>query len=35
MVIQKRMAKVVAWYDNEVGFSCRMIDVARMMAEKL
>lgn len=35
MVIQKRMAKVVAWYDNEVGFSCRMIDVARMMAQKL
>lgn len=31
MVIGKRLAKVVAWYDNEVGFSCRMIDVCRMM----
>lgn len=35
MVVQKRMAKVVAWYDNEMGFSARMVDVARMMAKKL
>jgi glyceraldehyde 3-phosphate dehydrogenase len=31
MVVQKRLAKVVAWYDNEMGFSCRMLDVAQMM----
>ncbi len=35
MLIQKRLAKVVAWYDNEVGFSCRMIDVCRLVGEKL
>lgn len=35
MVVQKRMAKVVAWYDNEMGFSARMVDVARLMAKKL
>jgi glyceraldehyde 3-phosphate dehydrogenase len=34
MVLQKRLAKVVAWYDNEVGFSCRMIDICKLMAEK-
>jgi len=25
------MAKVFAWYDNEWGFSCRMVDMMRMM----
>lgn len=33
MVIQKRLAKVVAWYDNEMGFSARMCDVAEMIAK--
>ncbi len=32
MVVQKRMAKVIAWYDNEVGFSARMIDLTRLLA---
>lgn len=35
MVIDKRMAKVVAWYDNEMGFSARMIDVTALIAAKL
>ena len=35
MVIEKRMVKVIAWYDNELGFSSRMIDVAEMIAAKL
>lgn len=35
MVIDKRMAKVVAWYDNEMGFSARMIDMCNLMAPKL
>ncbi len=35
MVIGKRLAKVIAWYDNEMGFSSRMIDVASMMAQDL
>jgi glyceraldehyde 3-phosphate dehydrogenase len=35
MVIQKRLAKVVAWYDNEMGFSARMCDVTEMVAKSL
>ncbi|MBS0349636.1 MAG: type I glyceraldehyde-3-phosphate dehydrogenase [Proteobacteria bacterium] len=30
-VIDKTLAKVIAWYDNEWGFSNRMLDVARLM----
>lgn len=33
-VIGKRMAKVFAWYDNEWGFSNRMIDVAKLIAKR-
>jgi glyceraldehyde 3-phosphate dehydrogenase len=35
MVVEKKLAKVIAWYDNEMGFSARMIDVAKLMANKL
>lgn len=35
MVINKRLAKVIAWYDNEMGFSARMIDVCEYLASKL
>jgi len=28
-------AKVVSWYDNEWGFSCRMVDLITYMAAKL
>ncbi|HEY6115361.1 MAG TPA: type I glyceraldehyde-3-phosphate dehydrogenase [Candidatus Dormibacteraeota bacterium] len=28
-------AKVVSWYDNEWGFSCRMVDLITYMAEQL
>ena len=35
MVVQKRLAKVISWYDNEVGFSSRMIDVAKMVSTSL
>lgn len=30
-VVGKRMVRVLAWYDNEWGFSCRMADVAGAM----
>lgn len=32
MVIDKSMVKVIAWYDNEWGYSCRMIDLLVRMA---
>ncbi|MEN9845664.1 MAG: hypothetical protein RIS36_811 [Pseudomonadota bacterium] len=35
MVIGKRMAKVVSWYDNEMGFSARMCDVSEMIAKSI
>ena len=34
MVIGSRMAKVLSWYDNETGFSNRMIDMALYMQNK-
>ena len=33
-VLRGNMAKVVAWYDNEWGYSCRVADLAAYMAEK-
>ena len=27
MVMQGNMVKVVAWYDNEWGYSCRVVDL--------
>ncbi len=31
-VMDGRLVKVIAWYDNEWGFSCRMLDTALAMA---
>lgn len=31
-VIDKRMVKVVSWYDNEWGFSNRMVDLVELVA---
>ena len=28
------MAKVVAWYDNEWGYACRVADLAHYMAKR-
>ena len=33
-VMQKRMVKVIAWYDNEWGYSNRVVDVAAYMVRK-
>ncbi len=35
MIMEKTMIKVVAWYDNEYGYSCRVVDLAKMVADKL
>jgi len=35
MVIGGNLVKVVAWYDNEWGYSCRTADLARLMAISL
>ena len=34
-VLDGNLAKVVAWYDNEWGYSCRVADLAAYMAERL
>ncbi|MBI5606394.1 MAG: type I glyceraldehyde-3-phosphate dehydrogenase [Deltaproteobacteria bacterium] len=33
-VLQGNMAKIVAWYDNEWGYSCRVADLAHLMDQK-
>lgn len=34
MVIEDNFVKVLAWYDNEWGFSCRMVEQIEMIAKK-
>ncbi|OGP27481.1 MAG: type I glyceraldehyde-3-phosphate dehydrogenase [Deltaproteobacteria bacterium GWA2_57_13] len=34
VVLEGKMAKVIAWYDNEWGYSCRVADLAAFMAKK-
>ncbi len=33
-VIGKRLVKVISWYDNEWGYSCRLKDLALFMADR-
>jgi glyceraldehyde 3-phosphate dehydrogenase len=35
MVIEGNLIKVLSWYDNEWGFSCRMIDLLKLVAKSL
>jgi glyceraldehyde 3-phosphate dehydrogenase len=35
MVAGESLLKVIAWYDNEWGYSCRVADLARYMADRL
>lgn len=35
MVIDKRKAKLLAWYDNEWGYSCRVIDLVQYVGQML
>ena len=34
MVIGDDLVKVIAWYDNEWGYACRVADLTNYMAEK-
>ncbi len=31
---EKRFFKVVSWYDNEWGYSCRVVDLTKLIAGK-
>eukprot|EP00894_Picocystis_sp_ML_P003417 jgi/Pico_ML_1/53934/g442.t1 len=35
MVIDGTMVKLYVWYDNEYGYSCRMVDICKMVVKKL
>ncbi len=35
MVTDGTMLKVYAWYDNEMGYACRMVDLAAIVAERM
>jgi len=34
MVVAENLAKVLAWYDNEWGFSCRMVELIELIGQK-
>jgi glyceraldehyde 3-phosphate dehydrogenase len=33
MVVRERVVKILSWYDNEWGYSARLVDMARRVAE--
>jgi glyceraldehyde 3-phosphate dehydrogenase len=35
MVLGGNFIKVIAWYDNEWGYSCRVADLTQFVAERL
>jgi glyceraldehyde 3-phosphate dehydrogenase len=34
IVMQDRMVKIMGWYDNEWGYSCRTVDLCSFMSDK-
>jgi glyceraldehyde 3-phosphate dehydrogenase len=34
MVIENNLVKVIAWYDNEWGYSNRVVDLVKYIADK-
>ncbi|MRG87667.1 glyceraldehyde-3-phosphate dehydrogenase [Salinibacillus xinjiangensis] len=35
IVLEDKKVKVLAWYDNEWGYSCRVVDLAKLVGSKL
>ena len=35
MVMDNNMVKIVAWYDNEWGYSCRTLDLVNYVAKEM
>ncbi|MDM7459876.1 MAG: ArsJ-associated glyceraldehyde-3-phosphate dehydrogenase, partial [Paracoccus sp. (in: a-proteobacteria)] len=35
MVVNGTQVKIYAWYDNEWAYACRLVDIARMIAERM
>ena len=35
MVIENQKIKVLAWYDNEWGYSCRVADLTKLVANSM
>ncbi|MCA0992461.1 glyceraldehyde-3-phosphate dehydrogenase [Pseudalkalibacillus hwajinpoensis] len=35
MVVENKKVKVLAWYDNEWGYSCRVVDMAKYVGERI
>ncbi|TLS39151.1 glyceraldehyde-3-phosphate dehydrogenase [Pseudalkalibacillus caeni] len=35
MVVEDRKVKVLAWYDNEWGYSCRVVDMAKYVGKEI
>ena len=33
-VIDGDLVKILAWYDNEWGYSCRVVDLVKMIEDK-
>ena len=34
MVTDETLLKIYAWYDNEMGYACRMVDLASIIIER-
>ena len=34
MVVNDTMVKVLSWYDNEMGYACRMVDILKILVSQ-
>jgi glyceraldehyde 3-phosphate dehydrogenase len=33
-VMEGTLLKILSWYDNEWGYSCRLVDLCKLLADK-